>query len=142
MACRNQQALSSAKAFFTLVAGPNPGVLQDVLGLQQEATYFFSEGSVAFIMTWTSLFKLRDLLVLNSSSPLLDLTVSSANGPDSRPAPVVLKVWSPDHQQPSPRQKYKFLGLPADQLGEELSGWAQHSVLPQAFQVIAMLAKV
>lgn len=141
MACRNQQALSSAKAFFTLVEGPNPGVLQDMLGLQQEATYF-SEGAVAFIMTWTSLFKLRGLLVLNSSSPLLDLTVSSANGPDSRPAPVVLKAWSPDQQQPSPRQKYKFLGLPADQLGEELSGWAQHSVLPQAFQVIAMLAKV
>lgn len=73
-----------------------------MLGLQKEATYFLSEGSVAFITTWIFLFRSRDLLVQNSSSHLLDLTVSSANGPDLMAAPVVLKVWSPDHQQPSP----------------------------------------
>lgn len=71
-----------------------------MLGLQEEATYLLSEGSAASIMTWISLFKSRNPLVQDSFRHLLDLTVSNANGLDlTMPAPVVLKVWSRDHQQ-------------------------------------------
>lgn len=98
-----------------------------MLGLQTEATHFLSEGPEAFMMT--SPLKSKDLLVQNSSSHLLGLTVSSADGLYRMPAPVVLEAWYPDHQQPSPCQKYQWSGLTADLLDGELWGWGQHSLL-------------
>ena len=63
-----------------------------MLGLQEEAVYFLSEGSIASIMTWTFPFRSRDPFVQESSSHPLVLTVSTANGLDLTLSTSALKV--------------------------------------------------
>lgn len=70
-----------------------------MLSLQEEATYLLSEGSIASIMTWTSLFTSRDPLVQDGSLHLLDLKVCIADRLDiTTPTPVFLRMWPWDQQ--------------------------------------------
>lgn len=69
-----------------------------MLGLQEEAVYFLTEGSIASIMTWTFPFRSRDPFVQESSNHLLVLTVSTANRLDLTLSTSALKVcWGQQH---------------------------------------------